>query len=118
MQKTETYKPTENFDKTTSIEHKTIKLNAIVGCMKLVSGKKFFAKQMQFVEICKKIKYVFPKYKNTTNANLLNRLKKDLKDLKLIPFSYKKKMKWNRNKSDVPYYGDDSYYGDDPYYDD
>ena len=112
MQKTETHKPTEDFDNTTSIERRTIKLNAIVGCMKLVSGKKFFAKQMQFVEICKKIKYVFPKYKNTTNANLLNRLKKDLKDLKLIPFSYKKKMKWNRNKSD------DLYYDDNPYYDD
>ena len=98
MQETDTYKPTEDFDKTTSLEQQTIKLNAIVGCMKLVTGKKFFAKQMQFVEICKKIKYD-DKYKNTTNANLLNRLKKDLKDLKLIPFSYKKKMKWNRNKS-------------------
>ena len=98
MQETDTYKPTENFNKITSLEQQTIKLNAIVGCMKLVTGKKFFAKQMQFVEICKKIKYD-DKYKNTTNSNLLNRLKKDLKDLKLIPFSYKRKRKWNRNKS-------------------
>ena len=110
MQETDTYKPTENFDKITSLEQQTIKLNAIVGCMKLVTEKKFFAKQMQFVEICKKIKYDFPKYKNTTNSNLLNRLKKDLKDLKLISFSYKKKRKWNRNKSidnDINY--NDSY---------